>query len=704
MTISIGVSGFMKKGILAYGIKVFNVLLILFAFYSAAFSADENYPDATLDPSFGYGGIVTTDFSVWIESGQTMVTQPDGKIVVTGYINTSPQHIVLLRYSDDGSLDTTFNGTGIVETSITNFHAHAHGVAFQPDGKILVAGEIHNGSDSDIILIRYNNDGSLDTSFNGTGIVTKDIEGNNDVAYSVVVQPDGKILLAGVGGSNDFALLRYNGDGSLDTTFNGTGIVTTSVTASNSVAYSIVIQPGDESDFKILVGGSGRNPQKRNAFDFALVRYNSDGSLDTSFDSDGIVTTTIRAGNDTALSLALQPTDGKIILAGASQNYYGSSVAHTALVRYNNDGSLDLTFGTDGIVIQSISRRGSDQAWSLAVQHNGKILVAGQTHTTSNQWNNIYLLRYNFDGSLDPNFNGTGIITQDIGRRDDYAKNVSLQPDGKILVSGYSADGSSNVVLLRYQGTPVPTFTVTPSAGARGSIFPYYAYAVEENGISSLGILPDDGYRIESVSGCGGSLLGYTYTTAPVTSDCTVTATFTPIVYYSLDVTVSGQGTVHSAPGEDLQCVDNCSQVYNEGDVVTLTYDPLTNYRFDGWTGDCTGTGDCVVTMDAAKSVVASFSPYFPNPVLLESSQVTYQSIQSAYDMAPTGQSVSDTIKAKAEVISYQDVIFDREVVIHLEGGYDDAFSNVVSNTIFEGTITIRGTGNTVIMKDLIVK
>ncbi len=184
-------------------------------------------------------------------------------------------------------------------------------MAIQSDGKIVVAEPYNNGSDLDFAVARYNSDGSLDTSFDGDGKVTTDID-SGDAALAMVIQSDGKILLAGYGGGYKyFALARYNSDGSLDNTFGTGGKVTTDIGGSYDLVYDIAIQ----SDGKIIVTGDSYNGN----YDFALARYTSNGSLDLSFDGDGKVTTPIGGGNDYAYDIAIQ-SDGKIVVAGYSDN------------------------------------------------------------------------------------------------------------------------------------------------------------------------------------------------------------------------------------------------------------------------------------------------------------------------------------------------------------------------------------------------
>src|ERR1051325_5285566 len=208
-------------------------------------------------------------------------------------------------------LDTSFNGTGIVTTPIGSGHDFGNSAAIQGDGKIIVAGQTWNGSNYDFAVVRYNGDGTLDTSFNGTGMVTTAFGSGTDIGSSVAVQEDGKIVVAGyslIGTSSDFAVARYNPDGSLDTSFNGTGKVTTDIGGGFDVGHSVAMQ----GDGKVVVAGwsfAGFS------YDFALVRYNSDGSLDTSFNGTGKATTDIGGSADEGFSVVIQE-DGKIVAAG----------------------------------------------------------------------------------------------------------------------------------------------------------------------------------------------------------------------------------------------------------------------------------------------------------------------------------------------------------------------------------------------------
>ncbi|MDX3248117.1 calcium-binding protein [Streptomyces sp. ME18-1-4] len=335
-----------------------------------------------------------------------------------------------------GDLDPTFGTGGKV---ITNFGGTDFATSVQADGKIVAAGFTSAGGANDFALARYNTNGSLDTTFGTGGKVTTDFGGTNDGAHAVAVQPDGKIVAAGQSGSGftlDFALARYNTDGSLDTTFGTGGKVTTSFGASFNQAFGVVLQ----TDGKIVAAGTTNAGA---GDDFAVARYNTDGSLDTSFGTGGLVTTDFGTGSsDEASGVALQ-SDGKIVLAGSSDS---GGTEDFALARYNTDGSLDTTFGTGGKVTTSFG--GNEFADGVVVQTDGKIVAAGFTNAGGTQ--DFALARYNTDGSLDTTFGTGGKIVTNFGG-DDVALGVALQTDGKIVAAGFTnAGGTQDFALARY--------------------------------------------------------------------------------------------------------------------------------------------------------------------------------------------------------------------------------------------------------------
>jgi uncharacterized delta-60 repeat protein len=216
---------------------------------------------------------------------------------------------------------------GIATTAVGSgaSNDYAYSMSMQTDGRIVVAGYTSDGNN--LALVRYNTNGSLDTSFDADGkLTTEVVPGNSDYAFAMSIQGDDKIVVAGyttTGANADFSLVRYNSYGSLDTAFDADGKVTTQVGAGEDVAYALAIQ----DDGKIVVAGYSDNGVNA---DFALARYNTDGSLDTTLDTDGVVTTQVGAGEDVAYDLAFQ-ADGKIVAVGSSSNVSDDF----ALVRYD---------------------------------------------------------------------------------------------------------------------------------------------------------------------------------------------------------------------------------------------------------------------------------------------------------------------------------------------------------------------------------
>ena len=322
--------------------------------------------NGSLDSSFDSDGKVTTTIGSNAEA-YSVAIQSDGKIVVAGNtIIGGRDKIAVARYNTDGSLDSSFDSDGKVTTTIGEAD-YATSVVVQSDGKIVVAGSSATGGNSDFALIRYNSDGSLDSSFDPA--ITP-IGSSSDEAYSVAIQSNGKIVVAGYsenGSHREIAVLRYNTDGSLDSSFDSDGKITTTI-GSDDLAKSVAVQ----SDGKIVVAGSSETEENS---DFALMRYNSDGSPDSSFVP---AVTPIGTSSDFANSVAIQ-SDGKIVVAGSSNN---GSDNEFAVARYNTDGSLDSSFDSDGKVTTAIGS--GDFAFSAAIQSDGKIVVVGSSNNGSN--------------------------------------------------------------------------------------------------------------------------------------------------------------------------------------------------------------------------------------------------------------------------------------------------------------------------------
>src|SRR5678815_5693287 len=226
----------------------------------------------------------------------------------------------------DGDLDSTFGSAGQVMTDLANSTDIANAVALQADGKLVVVGTTYRNNDyseEDFAVVRYNANGTLDTTFGVNGKVTTDFPGLAAVASSVVVQPDGKILVAGGAFPlftylGDIKLVRYNPNGSLDTGFGSGGIVTTSFAGQGRYAFSVALQP----DGKIVMGGTAFvnfSSDDSSNTDFAIARYHPNGTPDLSFGIGGKVATDFDGFNDDVFAVLVQP-DGKIVAAGSAKN------------------------------------------------------------------------------------------------------------------------------------------------------------------------------------------------------------------------------------------------------------------------------------------------------------------------------------------------------------------------------------------------
>jgi len=401
--------------------------------------------DGTLDNTFGTGGKVITPVGSNDAGVYSVAIQSDGKIVAAGWnYNGIYDNFVVVRYNTNGTLDNNFGTGGKVITDLSN-PTEAYSLVIQSDGKIIIAGTEEIGANFDFAVLRYNSDGTLDHSFGTNGVVTTDINGNDDKIFSVALQGK-KIVAAGISfnGSNyDFGLARYDTNGTLDNTFGTGGKVITSISSSDDKANSLVIQP----DGNIVVAGSSWNGSN---YDFTVVRYNINGTLDNSFGTNGIKTTDIASSDDYAYSVTLQG-DGKIVTTGTSAVGNGDFV----VIRYNINGTLDNNFGTLGIITTDFNGN-DDEPYSVVIQADGKIVVAGLTHITGVNLD-FAVARYNSGGTLDNTFGTGGKVTTPVGTANDWATSMALQSDGKIVVAGYIDDGAGtdDIAIVRYFVTPL---------------------------------------------------------------------------------------------------------------------------------------------------------------------------------------------------------------------------------------------------------
>lgn len=401
-----------------------------------------------LDPSFSGDGIATVDFATnQDDRGQCMLVQPDGRILVGGGSHQgNGVKFALARLMPDGSLDATFGTNGRVATQVgspPSLDDSFYALALQPDGKIIAVGRTFaTGIGYRAAVLRYNSNGTLDASFSGDGIQVDNLgSGDDDSYYGVAVQPDGRIVVAGIAkGSADYDVVvaRYTTSGALDASFSSDGYTIMDIGTVDNRASAMVLQP----DGNIVIAGEHGPPSVD--CDFLLARFTPTGALDTSFGTNGVAISAFSASTDWAYALALQ-SDGRLIASGLVAN--GAQV-NLAIARYEADGDLDPTFDGDGLVLNTYSAVG--YARSVAVLPDGRIAAGGNAGSL------FMAVIYNADGTPDTGFSADGVVTPITGSSA-FAYAVAVQSDGKLLLAGQANYGATanNFVVARFYTAPV---------------------------------------------------------------------------------------------------------------------------------------------------------------------------------------------------------------------------------------------------------
>jgi uncharacterized delta-60 repeat protein len=346
--------------------------LSFFFLYNLSSRCQEGLPDM----SFGNNGIALyTPNDVSSDSRTDIAVQKDGKILMLGNIlNAGSLDYLIIRFNRNGTIDNSFNGAGHTIISNADWNDYPGAITIQKDGKIILVGSseqlIDNSYKSRFAVIRLNSDGSLDHSFNGNGKVFTSFGNTSAHAHSIALQVDGRIVVGGdsdkgFGGPNlDFAIARYLPNGVLDSTFSGDGkVITTIDNINNERIFSVAIQP----DGKIVGVGFTSKVALGNITQFAVIRYNANGVLDSSFNGNGIAVQNSSFGHDFGRAVIVQ-NDGKILVTGQTMDTAGLK-----LVRHNSDGTPDNKFGTAGVVILNID---TASGWKLLLQNDKKVIIA----------------------------------------------------------------------------------------------------------------------------------------------------------------------------------------------------------------------------------------------------------------------------------------------------------------------------------------
>jgi uncharacterized delta-60 repeat protein len=451
-----------------------------------------------LDPSFNGSGYTITELTPYNDKTCEVIVQPDGKILTSGafrFYNTATGNdsvtSFITRHNTDGSIDLSFNSTGIVYSDLQfSVDLASANMELLEDGEIVIAGTKHLPGTDHICVQKYNADGSKDSTFGNNGeklVISPD--GNYSGSNCLKIQQDGKIVIAGVS-YGLLILARLESTGEFDISFGDNGI------AAYYEGYPYIFNINFLSDNSIIVTGDS------DLYQISIMKFNADGSKNTAFGTNGkkLLKYNFQFENH-AYGLAIQPDD-KILVSGHSNGLW-------LLYRINPlDGSLDNTFGSSGAVVNHFSGGTWDVATSVIAMPDNRIIATGRYKKDSyNEKYNIVIIRYLPDGNMDSTFGINGMIEFDFGNRDDQGKSSYIQPDGKIVCVGHTGNTEytgNDMVILRCSefsnvNTPEPelksTFTVFPNpAGKLVNI----NVTTPCNGIYSLGILSLEGKTIQS--------------------------------------------------------------------------------------------------------------------------------------------------------------------------------------------------------------
>lgn len=411
---------------------------------------------STLDKTFNSTGIQKTDFKGYNDYNTSLAIQNDGKIVAGGFASNGVSYaFATSRYNINGSVDNSYNADGKQMTYHGSGDLRTTALSVQEDQKIVLVGFtfLSNGFSTNTLIVRYNADGTLDKTFNKTGGLIYEFKTGNTVFTASVVQPDGKLISVGYtlnGTIFNYLVVRYKTNGTLDSTFSGDGIQITNLNVYQYVKPGVALQ----KDGKIILSGSTGDYFNR---DFTLIRYNANGSLDNTFSGDGILISDF--GKAEGANAVTVQADGKIVMVGSSDLNF-------AIARYNPDGSFDNSFANGGIRTDiTLNSDETMQANSVAIDGNGKI-VAGASLLQDHA---AIVFRFNTNGSLDQSFSDDGIASRYYGYSDFYflySTQVIIQSDNKIIVAGDEGtydreENYPNSFLLRYNtdGTVDNTFS-----------------------------------------------------------------------------------------------------------------------------------------------------------------------------------------------------------------------------------------------------
>jgi uncharacterized delta-60 repeat protein len=443
---------------------IFTNILILLTVFAGNLTAQ---PAGTLDVTFNGTGKVVYDKDN-IDLYQDVKVQPDGKIIAAGTYMTPTYSagIEVTRYMPDGTFDPTF-GTGGHYDYFGMTESGAYKCLIDTNGKILICGYTTDYTLWTMLLIRLNADGTPDPSFGANGIVTQDIGNGEDVAYAMALQEDGKILVAGYSQDLNYlnapVVVRFTDAGLLDNTFGTGGVATVPVTESDNDFSAVSVQP----DGKIMAAGHISNGLSW--FSLLVARFDQDGILDPGYGTNGVVN--LNLGNVDDEFYDMQLTENKEAILTGFTVTQGDLYYHLLLMKFDSTGQPVTTFGNNGIVISGDVPYTFGDA--LVLQTDGKILVAGCTGELLPSNNDWALWRFNQDGSPDPDFGTNGLVTTEFFGNADEALGIALFED-KIILAGKTRNAANKLdfAVARYlndigvsiaENTDIQNFKISPN-------------------------------------------------------------------------------------------------------------------------------------------------------------------------------------------------------------------------------------------------
>lgn len=383
--------------------------------------------DGTIDKTFE----ATHAYQLWkgssdSEAGANALLQPDGKILVSGTGTIGgDRDFAVLRYNSDGTMDTTFGTSGVARFPAGGGDDRLAGAAVQPDGKAVLVGSLFTGGRAgwDLLVLRLDADGALDTSFASSGVVQEQFSQSLYIEdlFGVTVQQDGNIVAAGAAG-NFVGLMRLRTNGALDKAFGTSGIVKR---GGYGPASSVVVQP----DGRIVAGCPVRGYLGSSA-DFHVFRFTSSGAVDTAFGSNGVATLDF-GGTESIAAVGLDSL-GRIVAAGTVDQSSGTDMQDWAIARLLGDGTADSAFDSNGMLAPSYAD--AELAWALGVQPDDKLVVAGTSGTPNAD---VTVARFDTAGVADSAFGTGGVASVDVAA-DDVPYGLVLEPSGRIAVAGHA--------------------------------------------------------------------------------------------------------------------------------------------------------------------------------------------------------------------------------------------------------------------------